>query len=41
LQEAILASAAEFSSHHWHDDATLLVLAVSEKHSWPSVTMSP
>jgi sigma-B regulation protein RsbU (phosphoserine phosphatase) len=29
LQEKILASAGEFSLGHWHDDATLLVLAVS------------
>lgn len=29
LQERILAAAAEFSRGHWHDDATLLVLAVS------------
>jgi sigma-B regulation protein RsbU (phosphoserine phosphatase) len=29
LQEKILAVAGEFSSGHWHDDATLLVLAVS------------
>lgn len=31
LSERILASAAEFSRGHWHDDATLLVLGVSEK----------
>lgn len=31
LHEKILASAAEFSRGHWHDDATLLVLAVSEE----------
>lgn len=30
LGETILASAANFSRGHWHDDATLLVLAVSE-----------
>ncbi|MGC0773893.1 MAG: SpoIIE family protein phosphatase [Candidatus Acidiferrum sp.] len=30
LQEKILASAGEFSGGRWHDDATLLVLAVSE-----------
>ncbi len=30
LGETILASAASFSRGHWHDDATLLVLAVSE-----------
>ncbi len=29
LQEKILAVAGEFSRGHWHDDATLLVLAVS------------
>jgi sigma-B regulation protein RsbU (phosphoserine phosphatase) len=29
LQQKILAAAAEFSRGHWHDDATLLVLAVS------------
>ncbi|HKN76469.1 MAG TPA: SpoIIE family protein phosphatase [Candidatus Acidoferrum sp.] len=29
LQEKILAAAGEFSQGHWHDDATLLVLAVS------------
>jgi phosphoserine phosphatase RsbU/P len=29
LQEKILAVAGEFSQGHWHDDATLLVLAVS------------
>ena len=29
LQEKILAIAGEFSCGHWHDDATLLVLAVS------------
>jgi phosphoserine phosphatase RsbU/P len=29
LQERILAAAGAFSSGHWHDDATLLVLAVS------------
>lgn len=29
LQEKILAVASEFSRGHWHDDATLLVLAVS------------
>ncbi len=29
LQEKILAAAGQFSSGHWHDDATLLVLAVS------------
>ncbi len=29
LQEKILAVAGEFSCGHWHDDATLLVLAVS------------
>jgi len=31
LQKTILASASEFSRGHWHDDATLLVLAVSEE----------
>jgi phosphoserine phosphatase RsbU/P len=30
LQEKILAVAGEFSHGHWHDDATLLVLSVSE-----------
>ena len=30
LQEKILAAAEAFSSGHWHDDATLLVVAVSE-----------
>jgi sigma-B regulation protein RsbU (phosphoserine phosphatase) len=30
LQEKILAGAGEFSQGHWHDDATLLVVAVSE-----------
>ena len=30
LQEKILAAAGEFSRGHWHDDATLLVLGVSE-----------
>ena len=30
LQEKILAVAGEFSGGHWHDDATLLVLAVEE-----------
>jgi phosphoserine phosphatase RsbU/P len=30
LQEKILVSAGEFSKGHWHDDATLLILAVSE-----------
>jgi sigma-B regulation protein RsbU (phosphoserine phosphatase) len=30
LQEKILAVAGEFSQGHWHDDATLLVVAVSE-----------
>lgn len=30
LQEKILASAGDFSRGHWHDDATLLVVAVSE-----------
>ncbi|MGB7283555.1 MAG: SpoIIE family protein phosphatase [Candidatus Acidiferrum sp.] len=30
LQEKILAAAGEFSCGRWHDDATLLVLAVSE-----------
>lgn len=30
LQEKILAVAGEFSRGHWHDDATLLVVAVSE-----------
>ena len=30
LQERILAAAGEFSRGHWHDDATLLVLAISE-----------
>jgi phosphoserine phosphatase RsbU/P len=30
LQEKILAVAGEFSNGHWQDDATLLVLAVSE-----------
>ncbi len=29
IQEKILAAAGEFSRGHWHDDATLLVLAVS------------
>ncbi len=29
LQRKILAAASEFSGGHWHDDATLLVLAVS------------
>src|SRR5580704_6889588 len=29
LQEKILTAAGEFSKGHWHDDATLLVLAVS------------
>jgi hypothetical protein len=29
LQEKILAVVGEFSKGHWHDDATLLVLAVS------------
>jgi phosphoserine phosphatase RsbU/P len=29
LQDKILAAASEFSLGHWHDDATLLVLAVS------------
>jgi phosphoserine phosphatase RsbU/P len=29
LQKRILAAADEFSGGHWHDDATLLVLAVS------------
>jgi sigma-B regulation protein RsbU (phosphoserine phosphatase) len=29
LQGTILAAAGEFSRGHWHDDATLLVLAVS------------
>jgi serine phosphatase RsbU (regulator of sigma subunit) len=29
LQKIILAAADEFSGGHWHDDATLLVLAVS------------
>jgi sigma-B regulation protein RsbU (phosphoserine phosphatase) len=29
LQEKILAVASEFSRGHWHDDATLLVVAVS------------
>ena len=29
LQEKILAVAGEFSQGHWHDDATLLVIAVS------------
>jgi sigma-B regulation protein RsbU (phosphoserine phosphatase) len=29
LQEIILASAAEFCAGHWHDDATLMILAVS------------
>jgi sigma-B regulation protein RsbU (phosphoserine phosphatase) len=28
LQEKILGAAAEFSGGHWHDDATLLILAV-------------
>jgi hypothetical protein len=28
LQEKILAAAGDFSRGHWHDDATLLVLAV-------------
>jgi sigma-B regulation protein RsbU (phosphoserine phosphatase) len=31
LQEKILAAAGEFSRGHWHDDATLLVVAVSEE----------
>lgn len=31
LQEKILAVAGEFSGGHWHDDATLLVLAVAEE----------
>ncbi len=30
LQEKILGAAGEFSGGHWHDDATLLVLGVSE-----------
>jgi sigma-B regulation protein RsbU (phosphoserine phosphatase) len=30
LQKKILAVAGEFSQGHWHDDATLLVVAVSE-----------
>jgi phosphoserine phosphatase RsbU/P len=30
LQEKILTVAGEFSQGHWHDDATLLVVAVSE-----------
>jgi sigma-B regulation protein RsbU (phosphoserine phosphatase) len=30
LQATILAAASEFSRGHWHDDATLLVVAVSE-----------
>jgi serine phosphatase RsbU (regulator of sigma subunit) len=30
LKDKILTAAAEFSSGHWHDDATLLVLAVFE-----------
>jgi phosphoserine phosphatase RsbU/P len=30
LQKIILAAAGEFSAGHWHDDATLLVLAVCE-----------
>jgi phosphoserine phosphatase RsbU/P len=30
LQARILAAASEFSRGHWHDDATLLVVAVSE-----------
>jgi sigma-B regulation protein RsbU (phosphoserine phosphatase) len=30
LQARILAAVAEFSGHHWQDDATLLVLAVGE-----------
>ncbi|HKW57112.1 MAG TPA: SpoIIE family protein phosphatase [Candidatus Acidoferrum sp.] len=30
LQEQILAAAASFSRGHWHDDATLVVLAVGE-----------
>ena len=29
LQKTILAAADEFSGGHWHDDATLLVVAVS------------
>ncbi|MGB6458912.1 MAG: SpoIIE family protein phosphatase [Candidatus Acidiferrum sp.] len=31
LQDKILAVAGEFSRGHWHDDATLLVLAVAEE----------
>jgi len=30
LGETILASAANFSRGHWHDDATLLVVAIRE-----------
>jgi phosphoserine phosphatase RsbU/P len=30
LQEQILAAAGEFSQGHWHDDATLLIVAVSD-----------
>jgi sigma-B regulation protein RsbU (phosphoserine phosphatase) len=30
LQQKILAAAGSFSRGHWHDDATLLVLAVHE-----------
>jgi len=30
LQGRVLAAAAEFNCGHWHDDATLLVLAVNE-----------
>src|SRR5271169_3395581 len=30
LQEKILAVVGEFSQGHWHDDATLLIVAVSE-----------
>ncbi len=29
IQKTILAAAAEFSRNNWHDDATLLILAVS------------
>ncbi|HYL64332.1 MAG TPA: SpoIIE family protein phosphatase, partial [Candidatus Methylomirabilis sp.] len=30
LQAKILAAAGSFSRGHWHDDATIVVLAVSE-----------